>query len=36
MTYATGRTFYDADSHIIELPEFLADFAAPLRPTCSL
>jgi predicted TIM-barrel fold metal-dependent hydrolase len=29
MTYATGRTYYDADSHIMELPEFLADFAAP-------
>jgi predicted TIM-barrel fold metal-dependent hydrolase len=29
MTYATGRTFYDADSHIMELPEFLAEFAAP-------
>lgn len=27
MTYATGRTFYDADSHVMELPEFLADFA---------
>src|SRR5689334_10048029 len=29
MTYATGRTYYDADSHIMELPEFLAEFAAP-------
>lgn len=29
MTYATGRTFYDADSHIMELPDFLADFATP-------
>ena len=23
MTYAQGRTFYDADSHIMELPDFL-------------
>jgi len=29
MTYATGRTFYDADSHIMELPEFLAESALP-------
>ena len=30
MTYAPAtRAFYDADSHIMELPEFLADFAAP-------
>jgi predicted TIM-barrel fold metal-dependent hydrolase len=29
MTYATGRIYYDADSHIMELPEFLAEFAAP-------
>src|SRR5262245_28259121 len=29
MTYATGRTYYDADSHIMELPEFLAEFAPP-------
>ena len=29
MTYATGRTYYDADSHIMELPEFLAQFADP-------
>jgi predicted TIM-barrel fold metal-dependent hydrolase len=29
MTYATGRTYHDADSHIMELPEFLAEFAAP-------
>ncbi|HTE42358.1 MAG TPA: amidohydrolase family protein, partial [Steroidobacteraceae bacterium] len=29
MTYATGRTYYDADSHIMELPEFLAEFAEP-------
>ena len=25
MTYASGRTFYDADSHIMELPDFLKD-----------
>jgi predicted TIM-barrel fold metal-dependent hydrolase len=29
MTYATGRTYHDADSHVMELPEFLAEFAAP-------
>jgi uncharacterized protein len=29
MTYATGRTFYDADSHIMELPDFLRDYADP-------
>ena len=29
MAYATGRTFYDADSHIMELPDFLRDFADP-------
>jgi predicted TIM-barrel fold metal-dependent hydrolase len=28
MTYATGRTYYDADSHIMELPEFLTEFGA--------
>jgi uncharacterized protein len=33
MTYATGRTYYDADSHIMELPEFLAEFAAPEEKT---
>ena len=27
MPYAEGRTFYDADSHIMELPDFLRDFA---------
>jgi predicted TIM-barrel fold metal-dependent hydrolase len=27
MTYAQGRTFYDADSHIMELPDFLAEYA---------
>ena len=27
MTYATGRTFYDADSHIMELPNFLSAHA---------
>src|SRR5215831_3159600 len=27
MTYAAGGTYYDADSHIMELPEFLAEFA---------
>jgi predicted TIM-barrel fold metal-dependent hydrolase len=29
MTYAQGRTFYDADSHIMELPDFLKDYADP-------
>jgi predicted TIM-barrel fold metal-dependent hydrolase len=29
MAYATGRTYYDADSHIMELPDFLRDFADP-------
>ena len=27
MPYAQGRTFYDADSHIMELPDFLAKHA---------
>lgn len=27
MAYAEGRTFYDADSHIMELPDFLKAFA---------
>jgi len=29
MTYAQGRAFYDADSHIMELPDFLKDYADP-------
>ena len=29
MPYAEGRTFFDADSHIMELPNFMADFADP-------
>ena len=29
MAYATGRVFYDADSHIMELPGFLRDYADP-------
>jgi predicted TIM-barrel fold metal-dependent hydrolase len=29
MTYAQGRVFYDADSHIMELPDFLKDYAEP-------
>jgi predicted TIM-barrel fold metal-dependent hydrolase len=29
MAYAQGRTFLDADSHIMELPDFLRDNAAP-------
>src|SRR5512146_2170918 len=29
MVYAQGRTFYDADSHIMELPDFLAEHADP-------
>jgi predicted TIM-barrel fold metal-dependent hydrolase len=29
MVYAQGRTFHDADSHIMELPDFLKDHADP-------
>ena len=29
MPYATGRTFYDADSHVMELPEWLPSYAEP-------
>ena len=30
MTYApANRAYYDADSHIMELPNFLKDFADP-------
>ncbi len=29
MAYASGRTFYDADSHIMELPDFLRRHADP-------
>ena len=29
MPYAEGRTFFDADSHIMELPEFLRSAADP-------
>lgn len=29
MPYATGRTFLDADSHLMELPSFLQDHADP-------
>ena len=29
MPYAEGRTYYDADSHIMELPDFLRDHADP-------
>ena len=29
MAYTEGRTCYDADSHIMELPDFLRDFADP-------
>jgi uncharacterized protein len=29
MTYATGRAYFDADSHIMELPNFLKEFADP-------
>ncbi len=29
MAYANGRVFYDADSHIMELPGFLKDYADP-------
>jgi predicted TIM-barrel fold metal-dependent hydrolase len=29
MPYAQGRTFFDADSHLMELPDFLRDHADP-------
>ena len=29
MTYAQGRIFNDADSHIMELPNFLKAYAEP-------
>jgi len=29
MTYANGRVLYDADSHILELPDFLERYADP-------
>jgi predicted TIM-barrel fold metal-dependent hydrolase len=29
MPYAEGRTFMDADSHVMELPDFLQEFADP-------
>lgn len=29
MTYAQGRVLYDADSHVMELPDFLTAFADP-------
>ncbi len=29
MAYAGGRTFFDADSHLMELPDFLRDHADP-------
>jgi predicted TIM-barrel fold metal-dependent hydrolase len=29
MAYASGRTYHDADSHIMELPDFLRDHADP-------
>lgn len=29
MPYAEGRTYFDADSHIMELPSFLHDYADP-------
>jgi predicted TIM-barrel fold metal-dependent hydrolase len=33
MPYATGRTYLDADSHLMELPGWLEDYADPaLRP----
>ncbi len=33
MPYAEGRTYYDADSHVMELPEWLPSFADPaFRP----
>ena len=27
MPYAQGRTYYDADSHVMELPDFLSQYA---------
>ena len=40
MPYAEGRTFYDADSHVMELPEWLGSYADPgfrdRMPTFSL
>jgi predicted TIM-barrel fold metal-dependent hydrolase len=29
MAYASGRTYHDADSHVMELPDFLRDHADP-------
>src|SRR5262245_21779346 len=29
MSYASGQTFYDADSHLMELPDFLRSHADP-------
>ena len=29
MPYAAGRTYYDADSHIMELSEWIVDYADP-------
>ena len=29
MAYAQGRTYYDADSHIMELPDWLIEYADP-------
>jgi predicted TIM-barrel fold metal-dependent hydrolase len=29
MPYAEGRTFHDADSHVMELPDWLASYAEP-------
>ena len=29
MVYASGRTYHDADAHIMELPDFLRDHADP-------
>jgi predicted TIM-barrel fold metal-dependent hydrolase len=29
MPYAEGRTFHDADSHVMELPEWLSSYAEP-------
>ena len=29
MAYAEGRTYFDADSHVMELPDFLTEFADP-------
>jgi hypothetical protein len=29
MSYATGRTIHDADSHVMETPDWLVPYADP-------